>query len=303
MLIVGIGGAYQHAPASDLVSRAYIAGGRRGALGLYNSMGDAGKLVFTGCFGLAVATGMNWPTVTLAYGLFTVVAAVGVHLALGSVGAGLAYRPKTGGGLTAGSVATGWGILDRRGFSALLAAVFLDGMVQAGAMTFMAFVMVEKGLPLAIATFAAVALLVGGMCGKAVCGFLAERIGVRTAFTIAQVLTALGLLAVLVVPGGMAYVLLPIVGIALQGSTSITYGMVDDLVHADRTTRGFALVYAAASFASVAGPVGFGAIADAAGINTALIAMAVVAAATIVPGLLLRVPTKLDMATGSGTQT
>ena len=55
------------------------------------------------------------------------------------------------------------------------------------------FAMIAKGLPLAIATLATVALLIGGIFGKAGCGYLADRIGVRPAFALAQMLTALNL--------------------------------------------------------------------------------------------------------------
>lgn len=299
LLVVGIGGAFQHAPASALVSRAHLTGGRRGALGLYNSSGDAGKLLFTGGFSLFIAAGLTWPTVTFVYGACAIVGAACVYVTLGSAGAAKPRLPKSDADGTTDTVVAGWGILDRRGFSALLAAVFLDGMVQAGALTFVAFVMVAKGLPLAIATLAAVALLIGGMCGKAACGFLAERIGVRTAFTIVQALTALGLFAVLIAPSVLAFILLPFVGVVLQGSTSITYGMVDDLVHPDRTPRGYALVYAASSFAGVAGPLGFGLVADSTEIGAAIMAMVAVAALAILPGVLLRVPAQPDAAATS----
>ena len=59
------------------------------------------------------------------------------------------------------------------------------------------------------------------------------------------------------------------------------------MVHPDRTPRGYALVYAASSFASVAGPLGFGLIADVFEIGIAMIAMALVAVLAIVPVLWL----------------
>ena len=87
----------------------------------------------------------------------------------------------------------------------------------------------------------------------------------------------------------------------LQGSTSITYSMVNDFVHADRVARGFALIYAASSFASVAGPLSFGLLGDAYGAPAAMLAMAVVAVAAILPCCWLRVssvraPTAAELA-------
>ena len=288
LLIVGVGVAFQHAPSSALVSWAFAAGGRRGALGLYNSSGDAGKLIFTACFSLAMGAGLAWQMVTFAFGMTAVAVSLAVFVMLKASTIGEPQSVNDEGESVAVEAAIGWGILDSRGFSSLLAVVFLDSMVQAGALTFIAFLMLAKGVPLYIATLAAVCLLIGGMCGKAACGFLAERIGVRTAFALVQGLTAIGIVAVVVAPSGLAYVLLPLLGIVLQGSTSITYGIVDDFIHRSRTSRGYALVYASSSFASVAGPLGLGLIADRYGIATTMLMMAVVAIVAIPPCWLLR---------------
>ena len=166
LIVVGIGTAFQHAPASALVSAAYSDGGRRGALGLYNSSGDAGKLAFTMSFSLALGAGIAWSLVATAFGLVALVAAA-IALAM--------LRRETPAVATYGTSATGWGILDRPAFAMLLGAVFLDSLVQASALTFVAFLMLDKGAPLSIATFAATAILVGGIFGKAAGGFLADR--------------------------------------------------------------------------------------------------------------------------------
>jgi MFS family permease len=298
LLLVGIGTAFQHAPSSALVSRAYADSGRRGALGLYNSSGDAGKLIFTTSFSLAIGAGLAWSFATVAFGLVTLAAAVIVFAALRSqIGARRRNTLPAGG---TDAMAKGWGILDRQGFAFLLVVVFLDSLVQAGALTFAAFLMLAKDIPLAAATFAATAILIGGMFGKAVCGFLADRIGPRTAFSLVQVLTGLGIAAAVFTPGYYAYLLLPFLGIVLQGSTSITYSMVNDFVHESRTSRGFALVYGSSSL-SVVGPVGFGVLGDIYGIETAMLVMAGIALLAIPPCLYLRLPQTADSAPASGT--
>lgn len=278
LIIVGIGTAFQHAPASALVSAAYADGGRRGALGLYNSSGDAGKLAFTMSFSLALGAGIAWSLVATAIGLVALVAAA---IALAMLGRE-APTPATD-----GAAVTGWGMLDRPAFAMLLGAVFLDSLVQASALTFIAFLMLDKGAPLSIATFAASAILVGGIFGKAACGFLADRIGVRAAFSLIQTLTAAGIVGMVFAPIFAGYLLLPVLGVVLQGSTSITYSIVNDLVHQQRAARGFALIYAASSFSAVAGPVGFGLLGDAYGIETAILAMAVFALLAILPCVFL----------------
>ena len=295
LILVGVGTAFQHAPSSALVSRAFVSGGRRGALGLYNSSGDAGKLAYATCFSLAIGAGFAWPSATTAFGFSGVAAAVVILLAVPHLFRRMppeqvadASRKKT----ETGEAAEGWGILDRRGFITLFLVVFLDSLVQAGTLTFAAFLMLAKGVPLATATFAATAILIGGMFGKAICGFLADKIGPRLAFALIQVLTTTGIAAVVFVPGYHAYILLPFLGVVLQGSTSITYSMVNDLVHESRASRGFALIYGGASFSSVAGPLGCGVLGDVFGIETAMLVMAVTAVTTIPPCLYLRVKQK-----------
>lgn len=281
-VLVGIGAAFQHSPASKLVTHAFGAARRRGALGIYNSSGDAGKLIFTGLLSLGTAFAVGWQSMTLAFGLVAVLMAGVVFVLLGRL---IGPRPKPDAGAAA---VTGWGIVHPRGFAALTAVVSLDSMVQASVLTFIAFVMIAKGFSTVAATLAAVLVLTGGMFGKALCGYLAQSLGIRRAFGAVQLATAAGLLAVAVLPGWAAYALLPFVGVVLQGSTSITYGAVNDLIEPSHTARGFALIYAAGSFASIAGPLGFGLIGDWYGIETALIGMAAVAAVGVPSAMLLR---------------
>ncbi len=277
LFIIGAGTAFQHAPASALIIAAYPANGRRGPLGLYNSSGDVGKLLYTGCFSLIVGAGLAWQNISIVYGLIALVAGVGVVL-----GARLLTRSSRGDiappdGGTSDDAHLGWGILNWRAFATLLTVIFLDTMVQAGVLVFVAFLMLSKGLPLMAATAATVIVLAGGIFGKAGCGFLADRIGVRSAFVLIQALTAIGLICVIAAPGWLALPLLAPLGVVVQGSTSITYGFAADLIHARRMARGYALLYSSASFSSVAGPLAFGVVGDAYGIETAMAAMAVVA--------------------------
>ena len=280
------------APSSALISLAYVSGGRRGALGLYNSSGDAGKLAYATCFSLAIGAGLAWSSATTAFGLSGVAAAVVILLAVPHLARRMSPENVAEDSRNKAEAAEGWGILDRRGFIALFLVVFLDSLVQAGVLTFAAFLILAKEVPLATATFAATAILIGGIFGKAICGFLADRIGPRLAFILIQALTAAGITAAVFAPGYHAYILLPFLGVVLQGSTSITYSMVNDLVHESRASRGFALIYGGASFSSVAGPLGCGVFGDLFGIETAMLIMAVIAVTTIPPCLYLRVKPK-----------
>jgi FSR family fosmidomycin resistance protein-like MFS transporter len=288
-IILGIGGAYHHAPSSALVSSAYSVDKRRRSLGLYNSSGDIGKLIFTGLISLAAMAAISWQNVAFSYGLITIGAAIAIYWGLKRAGIGADLPNANKDTDEKLEMALGWGILDRPKFTSLLATVFLDSIVQVGVLTFIAFAMIAKGVPIYTATLAPVLILIGGMFGKAACGFLADLIGIRTAFAILQGLTAIGLIFVVILDTTPAFTILPFLGLVLQGTTSITYVIVNDLIHPSRTVRGYSMIYGASSLAAVLGPFGFGRVGDLWGINTAILIMAVFALIAIVPCWTLKI--------------
>ena len=272
LFVVGLGSAFQHALSSSVITTVFESGRRRAALGTYNSAGDLGKLAFTGAFSLAIGLGAAWQGIAVGFGTAAIVTALAALLVLRhlEVGGRPSLASKTASHLPRG----GWGIRDPAGFAALLVIVSFDITVQSSFLTFLAFLMTEKQVPAGLAAFAVVLTLAGGIAGKFACGFLAEGIGVRRALLVVQVLTAAGIAAVLAAPTLLAFCLLPLVGVVLQGSSSITYGLVGDLVHPERQSRGFATIYSVSSGAAILGPVGFGMISDGLGLAPAVLAMA-----------------------------
>ena len=254
LLVVGAGTALHHAASSALIVTRYPNARRSSALGVYNASGDIGKLAFTGCFSLATGAGLAWHQVSLAYGLAAIVAAIAIAIATRlflnrrRVDAELANN-----GVDQDRVA-GWGVLNWRLFGTLLVVTAIDTTVQASVLVFVAFLMLAKGLPLWLATGATVILLAGGVFGKAGCGFLADRMGARPAFMLIQVLTALGLVGVVLAPNWLALALLLPLGAVVQGSSSITYGFAANLIDPHKMARGYALLYSSGSFAAAAGP-------------------------------------------------
>jgi len=286
LFIAGFGAAFQHALSSSIISNTFQGDGSRTALGAYNSAGDVGKLAFAAFYSLAIGAGIAWQGVVTGFGLIAVLGSVALWFVLKHLQVGARPSPESKAQAAAGS--SGWGIRDAGGFSALVAIVFLDIAVQSGFLTFLAFLMLEKQVPVGLAAFAVVLTLAGGIFGKVGCGFLADRVGVRSSLIIVQSLTAAGIVAVLLSPTLLAYVLLPVLGIVLQGSSSITYATVSDLVHADKRSRGFAAIYTVASAASIAGPIVFGVVGDRFGLAPAMLSMAGLILLTLPLSALLR---------------
>lgn len=287
LAVVGAGTGLHHAPSSALIALTYRDQGRSGALGLYNASGDVGKLAFTAGVSLATGAGLAWQGVSLIYGLGAILAGIATLVVTRHL---RANRNNDDGSEAADGDVKGWGILNWRAFTTLLTITGLDTIVQSAALLFVAFLMLAKGLPLYLATAATVIVLAGGVFGKAGCGFLAQRLGVRRAFVLIQVLTAAGLIAIVSAPTWLALALLAPLGAVTQGSSSITYGFAANLIHPARMARGYALLYASGAFAAAGGPFFFGLIADEFRIETAFYFMAGAALLAAPPIFLL--PTK-----------
>jgi MFS family permease len=112
-------------------------------------------------------------------------------------------------------------------------------------------------------------VLVGGMAGKLACGFLAERFGIVRMIVITEVATGCGILATLALPGAVSFLLLPLIGVVLNGTSSVLYATIGDFVEPDRLSRAFGLFYTLGSLCGIAAPLGYGLIGDRYGIETA----------------------------------
>ncbi len=275
LFLAGLGGAFHHAQSSSLITGAYQDFGLRAALGTYNAAGDIGKLALSGAFTLAIGMGFVWQRPVAGFGVIAIISAAVIVLMLRRIDVG--GPPPADASADAKQERIGWGIQNQKGFVALGVIVFLDLAVQSGFLTFLAFLMTEKKMPAGLAAFAVVLTLAGGIFGKFVCGRLAERIGVRLSLLSVQLLTAAGILAIMLSPTLVAFLLLPFFGLVLQGSSSLTYGSVNDFVRKERASRAFGLVYSISSAAAIAGPVLFGIIGDSFGLASAMSAMAFVA--------------------------
>ena len=277
--LAGVGAAFQHTLSSAIISAAFPGTACRPALGTYNASGDVGKLALTGLFTLLIGLGFGWQAISRGYGAVSVALAVLVLVLLYRGGIGGRPWPSA---TTSGSDVhpASWGIRSKTAFGGLCAINFLDTMVQSGFLTFVAFLMIEKGVAVSLAALAVVLTLAGGVVGKFCCGFLADRMGIIRSLILVQSLTATGIVAVVIAPPMAAFALLPVLGAFLQGSTSITYGTIGDLFHPSRQARGFSLIYTTSNIATVTGSIGLGLISDSFGLNAMMLMMAVL---TILP--------------------
>lgn len=267
LALAGAGASTQHPIASAAVSRAYGAGAR-GPLGTYNFTGDLGKAAIPAATSLLL-TVMPWRhSLWLLAALgFAVAVVIALFLpAPDRVSAGENTDTKPGGG--------------RGGFPLLFAIGMLDTGVRMGLLTFLPFLLKAKGAALPTVGIALALVFIGGAAGKFTCGWLGGRVGVLWTVVLTEGGTAVAILAVLALPLTPALVLLPLLGVMLNGTSSVLYGTVPELAASERTEHAFALFYTGVIGAGAIAPVLYGVLGDAVGARWATVATALTALTT-----------------------
>ena len=282
ILLAGVGSAVQHPIASTLISQVYAPASRRAALGVYNFVGDVGKMVIAAAIGLGVVA-IGWRSSVVLYGLIVAVVGVLTLIALARL-PGVAPRTPPA---VAAPTAVGWGFTDATGFALLGAIQLIDSACRTGLLTFLPFLLLAKGASVASIGFGLALVFIGGAAGKLMCGLAAERVGILRTVILTEIATAALIAAVVAAPLALAMALLMPLGVALNGTSSVLYGTVAEFVRDDRQSRSYGLFYTLGSAAGATAPLVFGVLSDAAGVPPALLTVAALAVATEPLALLL----------------
>ncbi|KVU90625.1 hypothetical protein WK76_16545 [Burkholderia ubonensis] len=266
LVLGGLSASTQHPLASSMVTDAYEAGGGvKEALSQYNFSGDIGKTLIPGLIGLLL-TVVTWRTSATLIGLLGVVSAVLMAWLIPAQHAARAAR-KAAPGAAAGAGSPA-------GLRALLATGTLDSAVRMGFLTFLPFLLKSKGAGTAGIGLALTLLFVGGAFGKLLCGYLGARIGMMKTVWLTESATSLLILFAVFAPLVAMMAMLPLLGLALNGTSSVLYGVVPELAGAGRRDQAFALFYTGTIGGGALAPVVFGRLGDVAGVPAALIALA-----------------------------
>ncbi|MCP4296361.1 MAG: MFS transporter [Proteobacteria bacterium] len=266
LVIGGLGASVQHPLASSMVSKAYE-GDRRIALGTYNFSGDIGKFLFPSMAAIAMIY-VDWNLVCVGFGLIGCVITAAMFFVFKKnreIGNQIAGKH-----LKVSSDKKGWGIANKNAFTTLSLIGVLDTAVRTALITFGPFLFIQKGIEAESVGFALSLLFIGGAIGKFVCGVIAERIGIITTVIITETITGCGILLLTELPLFYIYLLLPLLGAGLNGTSSVLYGTVADFVETQKVGRAFGLFYTIVVLASAAAPPIMGRISDSYGIDNSL---------------------------------
>ena len=263
LLIAGLGASTQHPLASALVARAFSGSRSLSALGTYNFAGDLGKMALPAAGALLVAV-LPWRWSLAILGTIGFVAALAILL--------LTPRyPAEETKSTDGNPARADGLPTAGGFPILLSIGCIDSATRMGFLTFLPFLLTAKGASLPTVGLALTLVFLGGAAGKLVCAWIGARIGVVATVWLTEGFTALGILALLPLPLEFALVLLPAIGVALNGTSSVLYGSVPQLVAPEKRTRAFSIFYTGTIGSGAGAPILYGFAGDALGVPLALV--------------------------------
>jgi FSR family fosmidomycin resistance protein-like MFS transporter len=285
LFVCGLGSSTQHPLGSALVARAFAGPRSLKALGTYNFSGDIGKmsvpalaslllvllpwqptLALVGAAGLAVAVAIFWLSPRLP--------AEDIATAASTPNVAIESRARAG---------AQW-----FGFPVLLSIGMIDSATRMGFLIFLPFVVLSKGGSLPTVGLALTLVFAGGAAGKLVCAFVGARIGVIATVCLTEALTTAAIVAMLPLPLDAALVLLPVLGVMLNGTSSVLYGSVPELVEPAKRARAFGIFYTGTIGAGATAPALYGLVGDALGVPTALVVVACIGLLTLPLVIVLR---------------
>jgi MFS transporter, FSR family, fosmidomycin resistance protein len=277
LVLAGLGASVQHPIAANLVAQAFSGRRSRTALASYNFSGDLGKMAFP-ALTAGLLTLMPWRSATMVLGMIALAAAAAI----------LAVRGLPGPDADRSAVpvrkpddTTSAPVPVRGGFPLLLSIAMIDSATRMGFLTFLPFLLQQKGADLPTIGLALTLIFTGGAAGKLVCGWLGARLGVVKAVFLTEGLTAVGIIVLLPLPLLAGLLVLPLIGVALNGTSSVLYGTVPELVSPERRQRAFSIFYTGGIGAGAVAPVLYGLVSDLIDVPVMMLLIAAVVLATL----------------------
>jgi predicted MFS family arabinose efflux permease len=270
-------GGGQHGLSSSLLSRVFEISGRRAAMGTYNFSGDMGKVCLP--FSLALMINLwGWRQAVSVLSMCGLAAGAILWMVAREKGS----RPLLSSSQErSGTKKKGWGIRDSKSFSSLLTIGIIDISTRVALLTFLPFLLLQKGIPMAQVGFGLTLLFAGGAAGKFACGILAEWFGIIPMVVGTEILTSVGILSLIWSPSSFTWFILPLVGIVLNGTSSVLYATVAEMIAPSARSRGYGLYYAITLGSGAIAPVVYGLLTDSFGLSFTIIAIALIVLLTI----------------------
>ena len=277
LVLAKVTGGGQHGLSSSLLSRVFETSGRRAAMGTYNFSGDMGKV----CLPFLLALMINlwgWRQAVLVLSLCGLVAGAVLWMVAGEKEGGPVLSSSHEG---SGTKKRDWGIRDSKSFSSLLTIGIIDITTRIALLTFLPFLLLQKGIPMNRVGFGLTLLFAGGAVGKFACGVLAEWFGIIPMVVGTEVLTSAGILSLIWSASSFTWFILPLLGVVLNGTSSVLYATVAEIIAPSARSRGYGLYYGITLGSGAIAPIVYGLLTDSFGLSFTIIAIALIVLVTL----------------------
>ncbi len=264
--LTGIGGNAQHPLGASIVSKHARREQLATSMGTLNFSGDLGKLAGPFVAGI-IAVQFGWRAAFAGVGIVTALYSLWVLVRQWT-------ESRRGSRPVSGAIDDD-GTPIRRGFNFVLLAGGLDNATRGAALTFLPFVLVDKGFDAAAISALYGVIFAAGAAGKFACGWLSDRRGILAVIVVTEVATASSLLALTWASPWVVVPLVLVFGFSLNGTSSALNVAVAQFVPAAKRARGFGIYFTAALISSAAAPLAYGVLADATSIETTFVTMTV----------------------------
>jgi len=281
LFVGGLGASTQHPLGSTLIAQAFAGIRSRTALGTYNFAGDIGKMTVPALAALLLLV-LPWRQALIVLGSLGLIGAIAIFILMPRLREAAPAVKKDD------RAARPIGRLHALGFPLLLSVGIIDSATRMAFLTFLPFVLTAKGASVQTVGLSLTLVFAGGAAGKLVCAYIGARIGTVATVWLTETVTAVGIVALLPLPLEGAMVLLPVVGVALNGTSSVLYGSVPDLVAPEKRARAFGVFYTGTIGAGAVSPALYGLLGDAVGVPSALMVVAAFVLVTLPLTLMLR---------------
>lgn len=281
-LLGGLGGGTQHPLASGIVSRAYNSKARATAVGTVNFAGDLGKMAAP-ALALVVALSYGWRGTMLIIGIGAIaffLASIFIRRSV-EIGKPEPAEAERANGYDGDDGAT-------TGFKILSVVGFVDSAIRAAALTFVPFILADRGMGTSQIFVMLILLLAGGAFGKYVCGWFSERHGLISIVWITKASAAIFLVATVYAPMVTIAPLMVLLGVGLNGTSSSLYATVAIFAPQARRSRMYGFFYTTNEIGGFAAPLIFGRIADIFNIRASMALMGLFTATILPVSLALR---------------
>lgn len=273
----GLGSSVQHPLASSLISGAHSDHRqRRIALGTYNMCGDIGKFLLPGSAALLIAS-FGWRTAAHFLGAFVII--VAMFLIWSTSKSASFSQPEKPVAPSKKKLLSGW--QKNKAFWTLSAVGIIDSGTRTGFLTFFPFLLQAKGAAVATIGLTLSLVFAGGAAGKFICGVLSTRLGALQTVIVSESVMALLISSTLVLPLKGILFLAPLIGTALNGTSSVLYGSVPEIASGTQEKQAFAAFYTVAIGANAAAPFLYGLLAGHTGVPVTILTIALVSLVTI----------------------